>query len=181
MGRPPWLRGKARGLSQGYRSGLEERNAEHIRKHGQKVRFECLKIKYPIPASVHTYTPDFLLDNGIIVETKGRFLPVDRAKHLYVKMTHPELDIRFVFSNPNAPIAKGSKTTLAYWADSHGYKWAAKLIPIDWLNEERGGRPLHGSTIPVPPETANLFADCPRQPLKAKRKAAPRNAAVARV
>ena len=61
---------------------------------------------------IRTYTPDFELPNGIIIESKGRFVAADRKKHLLVQKQHPELDIRFVFSNSKAKISKGSKTTL---------------------------------------------------------------------
>ena len=45
------------------------------------------------------YIPDFVLDNGIIIETKGLFTSEDRRKHIEVQKQHPELDIRFVFTN----------------------------------------------------------------------------------
>ena len=32
-----------------------------------------------------TYTPDFVLPNGVIIETKGRFVAADRRKHLEIK------------------------------------------------------------------------------------------------
>ena len=97
-----------------------------------------MKITYEVPAKEHTYTPDFLLKrSGVIVETKGIFTPEDRQKHLYVKAQHPEHDIRFVFQNPNAPIYKGSKTTYAMWCDKHGFKYAAKLIPLEWCTTKK--------------------------------------------
>ncbi len=92
-----------------YRSGLEKRTAQYLRKHNVKFEYEKLKIKFQPP--MRTYTPDFVLPNGIIIETKGRFIPSDRAKHLMIKEQHPEFDIRFVFSNPPATISKGSKTS----------------------------------------------------------------------
>ena len=97
--------------------------------------YEKVKLKYIRPASEHIYTPDFVLASGIIVETKGRFLLADRMKHLLVKKHNPELDIRFVFSNSNARISKASKTTYAMWCRKHGYKFADKTIPEEWLNE----------------------------------------------
>jgi hypothetical protein len=178
-----WKRKASRkqvGLRHGFRSGLEEANAEHLKAHKVPVIFEQVKLKYIIPESLRTYTPDFLLEhNGIIVETKGRFLAVDRAKHLFVKLAHPDLDIRFVFSNPNAPISKGSKTTYAMWCESHGFKWAKKLIPVEWINEEpRDGRHLPklapGTTLAVPAEAKDLFANHPRQPSRARRVVAAR-------
>lgn len=127
------------GLEYGFRSGLEEKNSEHLKAHSQPVLFETIKLAYMVPETRHNYTPDFLLQNGIIVETKGRFLPVDRAKHLFVRNQYPDLDIRMVFSNPKAPIGPGSKTTLAMWAERHGIKWAGKLIPVEWMQEAGPG------------------------------------------
>jgi hypothetical protein len=52
-----------------------------------------------------------------------------------VKEANPELDIRLLFQTPNNKITKASKTTYADWADKHGYMWAAKEIPAEWLEE----------------------------------------------
>ena len=95
-----------------------------------------------------TYTPDFILPNGIIVESKGRFTADDRRKHLAVKAQHPELDIRFVFTNPNSKLATGAKTSYGQWCDKHGYKYAAKLIPTEWLKEK--GKDRHPVVIVLP-------------------------------
>ena len=125
------------GLALGFKSGLEEANNKHLVALGiTPVQYEAIKVRYVVPLSFHTYTPDFLLPNGIIVETKGRFLPVDRAKQLLVKEQYPDLDIRLVFSRAKAPIATGSKTTCAQWAEKHGYTYAEKLIPEAWANEQ---------------------------------------------
>ena len=125
----------ARGLRAGYRSGLEDKLAKQITEAGQVVRFETIKVRYTVPQKDHTYTPDFPLDNGIIIEGKGIFEAQDRAKHLLIKAQYPELDIRFVFSRASAPITKGSKTTLADWCKKYGYKFAEKVIPPEWFRE----------------------------------------------
>ena len=122
-------------VKHGVRSGLEERVCQQLNDLGIPYEYEKLKIKYIRPASSHVYTPDIQLPNGIIVETKGRFLAPDRQKHLLVKKHNPELDIRFVFSNSNARISKASKTTYAMWCRKNGYKFADKTIPEEWLNE----------------------------------------------
>ena len=90
---------------------------------------------YEIPASVHRYTPDFILANGIIIEAKGLFESDDRKKHLLIKATYPQLDIRFVFQNPKNKIYKGSQTTYADWCEKNGFKFATKLIPSSWFKE----------------------------------------------
>jgi hypothetical protein len=139
-GQPWWAASKdptkSRGLANGYRSGLEEKNAKVLDDLGVPYEFEKFKIKYVIPEKVHTYTPDFrLLTNGILVETKGKFETSDRAKHLFIQTQHPELDIRFVFQRPSDKIYKGSTTTLGEWATKYGFKWATKTIPIEWTKE----------------------------------------------
>lgn len=126
----------ARKHAQGYRSGLEERVASELAALLKRpVDYESTKITYQKPAKNCTYTPDFILPNGVIIETKGRFLTEDRQKHLLIKEQHPELDIRFVFSNPKTPINKGSKTTYAAWCEKHGFKYAAKSVPESWVRE----------------------------------------------
>lgn len=123
------------GIKHGYRSGLEEKVSKQLQDLGVAYEYEKFKIAYSVK-EMRKYTPDFkILSNGIIVETKGRFLPDDRKKHLLVKEQHPELDIRFVFSNSNAKLQKKSPTSYANWCDKNGFKWADKLIPQEWLDE----------------------------------------------
>jgi hypothetical protein len=64
-------------------------------------------------------------------------MPDDRQKHLLIKQQHPEYDIRFVFSNSKSKLNKESKTTYADWCNKHGFQYADKLIPVDWLKEIR--------------------------------------------
>ena len=120
------------GFKYGYRSGLEDRISKQLKSLSVPVKYEEMKIKYDIN-EVRTYTPDFELPNGIIIESKGRFVVADRKKHLLIKKQHPDLDIRFVFSNSRAKINKGSKTTYGMWCDKHGFLYADKLIPEEWI------------------------------------------------
>lgn len=126
---------KKAGLKHGFRSGLEEKVAKALKEQGIDPKYEEEKIVYTVPSRKATYTPDFRLPNGIYVETKGRFVVADRQKHLFIKAQHPELDIRFVFSNSNAKISKTSKTTYAMWCEQHGFKYADKVIPQEWIDE----------------------------------------------
>lgn len=100
-------------------------------------QYESIKIKYTQPAKGRTYTPDFILPNGIMVETKGRFLTADRQKHIMVKEQHPDLDIRFVFQNSSTKISKGSPTSYSDWCRKNGFLFADKSIPQTWLDEPR--------------------------------------------
>ncbi len=124
-----------RGLEEGYRSGLEEKIGAELTSKGVNFEFEKTVIEYDKPARKSRYTPDFKLPNGIIVETKGRFVTADRQKHLLVKAQHPKLDIRFVFSYSRSRISKKSATTYAMWCEKHGFKYADKSIPQEWINE----------------------------------------------
>jgi len=130
--------------SRRYRSGLEREVAEYLKDKQSKVRYEVLKIEWE-DLRYRTYTPDFILDNGIIIETKGIFDSEDRRKHLEVRKQHPELDIRFVFSNSMAKLYKGSKTRYCNWCDKNGFIWAHRVIPEEWLKEK--GRVIKAKTI----------------------------------
>jgi len=128
------LNKRAISKARGFRSGLEMDISENLIKRNVKFEYETLKIKYEIPARRATYTPDFILHNGVIVESKGRFTASDRKKMLLVKEHNPELDIRMLFCNSNTRIAKNSKTTYADWCIKHGFKFADKIIPDSWLH-----------------------------------------------
>lgn len=131
------MRKKKSTTSYNFRSGLEEHVADQLDQLGVSFEYESMVIKYTRPEKIHRYTPDFIiLSNNIIVETKGRFLTKDRQKHLLIKKQNPDLDIRFVFSNPNQRISKTSKTTYAKWCDSKGFLYAKQTIPTTWLKEK---------------------------------------------
>lgn len=130
------------GLVEGFRSGLEEKLAKELEGHGVPVAFEAFRVPYTKPERIHRYTPDFYLPNGIVIESKGRFITADRQKHLLVQAQHPDLDIRFVFSNPNTRISKTSATTYAMWCEKHGFQYAAKSIPSNWIKESVNKRSL---------------------------------------
>lgn len=127
---------KTAGEREGWRSGLEEKVLKSLQSRGAEVEYEPFAVHYSQPQKPRRYTPDFLLENGIIVETKGRFVTADRQKHILIKLQHPLLDIRFVFSNPNQRISKLSSTTYAMWCEAKGFKYAGKDVPDAWLAED---------------------------------------------
>lgn len=126
---------KRKHLKRTYRSGLEEEAAAFLKSRQKKVEYEKLKIEWE-DLKYRTYTPDFELDNGIIIETKGIFSPADRRKHVEIQRQHPKLDIRFVFSNANARLYKGAKSRYCDWCEQKGFKWAHRVIPEEWLLEK---------------------------------------------
>jgi hypothetical protein len=117
----------------GYRSGLEDTISGHLQRQG--VPFEYEGVRIPYIGKPHTYTPDFLLANGIVVETKGLFTGADRAKHLLVQAQHPDIEIRFVFTRSATRLSKTSKTTYGAWCQKHGFQYADTAIPAAWLIE----------------------------------------------
>lgn len=125
-----------------YRSGLEDKVATFLEAQGVQGNYECYEIEYTVPESRHKYTPDFVLPNGIIIETKGVWDAADRKKHLLIREQYPDLDIRFVFSRAKTPLYKGSRTSYGAFCEKHGIKYAEKNIPIEWLKEKPNRKPM---------------------------------------
>jgi len=134
----------------GYRSGLEQLVLESLKKRNCNAQYECIKIEWE-DLNYRSYTPDFLLPNGIIIETKGRFTTEDRMKHLAIQKQHPNLDIRFVFTNSKAKLRKGSKTSYADWCDKNGFLYADKDVPQEWIEEKKKPSKLMPKSITVFP------------------------------
>lgn len=135
-----------------FRSGLEKEAAAKLTRAGVPFDYEGQKIKYAVPAREASYLPDFSFPGcPIIIEPKGRFggaIPngkfrvstkdaavKERQKFILLKEQHPHLDIRFIFSRAATPIYKGSPTSYGKWATDHGFKWAEKTIPDEWIKE----------------------------------------------
>ena len=72
-------------IKHGYRSGFEHKVADQLTENKTKFEYETTVIDYIKPQTNHTYTIDFTLPNGILVETKGRWVLEDRKKHLLIK------------------------------------------------------------------------------------------------
>ena len=121
-------------IKNGYRSGLEDDIAKDLKDRGVNFEYEKLKVQWQLLEN-KTYTPDFKLPNGIIIESKGRFVQADRKKHLIIQDQHPFLDIRVVFSNSRSKLYKGAKSTYGDWCNKHGFLYADKRIPDEWLTQ----------------------------------------------
>jgi hypothetical protein len=116
-----------------YKSKFEAETAAHLTRRGVKFVYEAEEVKF---TQERTYKPDFKI-GSIFVETKGYFRAADRGKHLLIKQQNPEVDIRFVFMNPRICLSKASKTTYAQWAERHGFLWAAREVPDEWIEEAK--------------------------------------------
>ena len=114
-----------------FRSGLEEQVAKLLSGLGISYEYESEKLGYTIE---HNYTPDFVLPNHVLLETKGYWDAADRRKILAVKKDNPYLDLRMVFQSPYNKINKKSKTTYAMWCEKHDIPWTSyHNIPLEWL------------------------------------------------
>jgi len=131
-------------LKYGYRSGLEHKLSVYLTELKCKFAYETIKIEWE-DLAYRTYTPDFILNNGIIIETKGRFVASDRRKHLAIKKQHPNLDIRFVFENSKNKLRKGAKSTYGQWCIKYGFRYYDRIIPEDWIKEN--GKNKHPNFI----------------------------------
>ena len=128
----------------GFRSGLEVEISDYLKKLSVPFIYEGIKIEWE-DLAYRLYTPDFVLPNGIIIESKGFFTVADRRKHIEIQRQHPKLDIRFVFANENSKLRKGSKTSYAKWCEKNNFKFCHRVIPEKWLKER--GKTKHPDVI----------------------------------
>ena len=128
------------------RSKLELKFEEIIKEFDVAYDYEVTKIPYTIPESNHNYTVDWTFINGLLVETKGYLSDhKERYKYVLLKQQHPDLDLRFVFDNPNK-LCGGTKQTHAKWAEKYGFKYCSindKEQIESWLKEKREQTPNH--------------------------------------
>ena len=118
-----------------YRSQFEKIVAVKMAQDGGVFKYETIRLPY-VPKVRH-YTPDFYIpETDIYIEAKGRLTREDRTKMLLIKQQHPECDIRFVFANAKNKLYKNSKTTYSDWCNKHGFDWAEKTVPREWLKNE---------------------------------------------
>lgn len=136
-----------------YRSGFEKRVAASLTKRGIKFKYEsmCLPFRKPMRITkklrelhqlpddfqgetLHTYTPDFILPNGVIIEVKGKFTAAMRTIMLNVIKWNPDLDIRMCFQRDNK-IHSGSKTHYSDWCKQHNIQYCIGKIPSSWAKE----------------------------------------------
>lgn len=132
------------------RSKFERRIAKELDDAGVKYEYEKWSYQYDEPLRKNMarcgdcdgtnlirtgwYTPDFFLESGCIVETKGRFTAADRRKMLAVKESHPELQLVILFMRDNK-IHKNSQTKYSDWCEANGYDYAVGTLDPNWLKE----------------------------------------------
>ena len=78
-------------------------------------------------------TPDFFLDNGVIIEAKGRWSAADRRKMLAMKEQYPDEPIYMLFMRDNK-LSKTANQTYTAWCESNGITCAVGMPPEEWLH-----------------------------------------------
>lgn len=92
---------------------------------GLPWEYESEKIAYIVPESKHQYNPDFVLNNGVYLEGKGILIDhQERSKYILLKQQYPNLDLRFIFGNPNKRCG-GMKLTHGEWAEKYGFPYCS--------------------------------------------------------
>ena len=122
------------------RSKLEEKFAKVLNDFQVEWLYEVTKVPYIIPESQHTYTVDFTTKNGQLWEVKGYLSDyTERNKYVLLKKQNSDLDLRFVFDNPNK-LCGGTKMTHAAWAIKNGFKYCS-INDVDtirsWAKEKK--------------------------------------------
>lgn len=130
-----------------YKSKFEKRIAKELNKQKVKFKYEARTYTYksrPRMAAtcaecgsqaifvVRKYTPDFFFDNGVIIESKGKWTAKDRYKMLDVRDSNPTLNVKMFFMRDNK-INKNSKTKYSDWCIANGIDFAIGTLPKEWL------------------------------------------------
>ena len=121
------------------RSKLELQFEEILKENKAEYGYEVTKVPYIIPESKHIYHVDWTLVNGIYVETKGYLSDyAERTKYVLIKQQHPDIDLRFVFANPNK-LCGGTKMTHAKWAEKYSFPFCSVTDHEEigrWIREQ---------------------------------------------
>ena len=139
----------------GYRSALEAEIARDLTARGIKFEYETRKLLYVLAVrggtcsncgvdgkagKRATYTPDFRLSNGVIVEVKGYFTARDRTKLLAVRSSNDKRDLRLLFAADNW-CTKQHRLRYSEWAAKHGFVYhVGKRIPESWTTDNGQGK-----------------------------------------
>ena len=112
-------------IEKGFRSKFELEIAQWLEKENVTFKYEPCKIKYTVPESVHTYTPDWQINDDSVIfwESKGRLTAADRKKLIHIRESNPNLNVRILLQNSAVKITKKSKTSYADWCDKYGFEW----------------------------------------------------------
>jgi len=117
-------------------SGLEGPTANALSTSRVPYSFLTVRLKIYAVWGKAAYVPKFTFGEGtsIVIETVDVFTTENRLIYLDVKLQYPEIDIRFIFPDPNRCF-RGQKTTYAKWCEQHGFKYSGQTVPEEWIKE----------------------------------------------
>lgn len=113
-----------------YRSKLEKEIAKRLK----GFEYEPFSVEYWQPKK---YTPDFVhpKNQKIWYEVKGFFRSHDEAKkYINIRDSNPDIELRFIISNPNIKAYPRVKIKMGEWLTKNGFAWCrSDDIPKDWI------------------------------------------------
>ena len=132
------------------RSGFEDRVEASLKAKGVRYKYEPKTYEVWVETAVRgavcrecghtkfkkkqTYTPDFVLSNGVHIEAKGRLTVDNRRKYLAFVEQYPGIKFRLLFQRDN-PITKGSKTKYSDWCTKNGIEYSiGEEVPDEWTH-----------------------------------------------
>ena len=135
-----------------YRTDFEAITAEQLQSWDISFEYEPARLRYKDNDGRKRITrPDFHLKpksndphGGMFVEAKALLKHDHLARYECLKEQRPDLDIRFVFEEPDRAIShysldngEGETRVVSYseWADMNGFKWAGETVPKAWIKE----------------------------------------------
>lgn len=105
------------------------------------LSYEVEYIHYIVPETRRKYLPDWEIEKGVYIETKGKLTIEDRKKLLLVKEQHPDKKIYLLFQNASNKLSKNSTTTYGDWCDKNEIEWSdwktKKEIPRHWFGKKK--------------------------------------------
>ena len=96
--------------------------------------YHCKGRAKAVAVGQFSFTPDFILPSGVMVEVRDRLTADDRKMFLRLRAQHPQLDVRFVFLQASLPLFKGAEATCADWCLKHGFRYVDGRIPRTWIS-----------------------------------------------
>ena len=126
-----------------FRSQFEARVARSLRRQEVGYKYEELTLSYTV---TRNYKPDFVLENGIVIECKGYLDSADQRKMRAIKTQYPDLDIRMLFMKLDGKV-QGSKMTNMDWCIKYNYQFAQDKIPKSWINEQKTNNEIFSNTL----------------------------------
>jgi hypothetical protein len=94
-------------------------------------------VKIPYTDQPALYLPDIIIErvSNIYIEVKSWLDYEDQRKMKNVKRCNPDLDIRFIFRDPNKKLST-SNMTHAEWSEKYHFKWGTVDSLEEWLKEQ---------------------------------------------